>query len=165
MRTETKEVKIYQFNELSEEVQEKVYSNYRESNEFYHLSMLLKDELDYFMAKTDIKAVGDTEVLYSLSYCQGDGAMFTGKFEYNNIFITVTPSGHYYHEYMANFHFEDETGEEVEDNYEFINIYRDLCIKVKNSGYADIEHQNSEESIRDVISGNEYEFLADGTIY
>ena len=74
MRVKT--IALYEFNELSKDVQEKVINHYR--NE---LSDLLADDLKEAMIMELNNHVGglDFELAYSLNYCQGDGVSFTGS--------------------------------------------------------------------------------------
>ena len=67
---------VYKFDELSVSVQTKVIDRYR--NE---LSDLLADDLKEVMDMELNNHVGglDFELSYSLVYCQGDGASFTGS--------------------------------------------------------------------------------------
>ncbi len=44
------------------------------------------------------------------------------------------------------------------------SIYIDLCTKLKNEGYEEIEYQTSEEAIIEIFEANEYTFEADGTM-
>lgn len=75
MRTETKTINIYKFNELSEEAKERVKNNYldflSECNIFYdNICERLKADFPH----------SSLDVQYSLSYCQGDGLNIYGKF-------------------------------------------------------------------------------------
>lgn len=44
-------------------------------------------------------------------------------------------------------------------------IYLDLCRKLENTGYAEIEYQNSDEAIIETIEANDYDFTEDGKLY
>lgn len=44
-------------------------------------------------------------------------------------------------------------------------IYLDLCRKLENTGYTEIEYQNSDEAIIETIESNDYNFTIDGKIY
>ena len=67
---------VYKFDELSASVQTKVINRYRDK-----LSDLLADDLKEVMNMELDKHTGglDFELSYSLGYCQGDGASFTGS--------------------------------------------------------------------------------------
>lgn len=45
------------------------------------------------------------------------------------------------------------------------NYYIELCSKFENQGYSQIEHERSDEAIKDTIIANDYEFLASGKKY
>lgn len=74
MRTETKIIKIYKYNELSDKAKERVRADYlsdlREMNFFYD-DIINQLRNDFPNSKLNIQ--------YSLSYCQGDGANIYGK--------------------------------------------------------------------------------------
>lgn len=42
------------------------------------------------------------------------------------------------------------------------DTYMDLCHEFEKQGYADIDYQNSDESITETIEANEYDFTANG---
>ena len=69
-------IAVYKFDELSVSVQTKVIDRYRDK-----LSDLLADDLKEVMDMELDKHTGglDFELSYSLGYCQGDGASFTGS--------------------------------------------------------------------------------------
>ena len=75
MRVETKEIKIYEFDELSEDVKEEVKEKIEQriiDNRFEWL----KEELEeYLLHMCNIK---NCKLEYSFSYCQGDGCCFYG---------------------------------------------------------------------------------------
>lgn len=84
MRTITKEVKInlYKFEELSEEVQEKIKQDYttdKESNA-YIFTENVNEQLHHFFPNSEI------EVQYDFGYCQGDGLNFYGELYFKDIF-------------------------------------------------------------------------------
>ena len=69
MRTE--EITIYEFHELSEKAKQNAINNWRELDELTFLS----DEMEeYLMGDNRFK---NTDLLYSLNYCQGDGLSFS----------------------------------------------------------------------------------------
>ena len=127
MRKIEKVINVYKFNELSESAKEKALQYRMECEHDYYCEFCLKDDMmecgecllaDYFEnAKFD-------NVCYSLSYCQGDGAMIEfsiGIKDFNKKYhvfdneemryllekdiidkIEVTQSGRYCHKYAFN---------------------------------------------------------------
>lgn len=75
-----REVKIYTFDELSEEVQNKVVERYSKmwSTEMNNELEIAMDDKFYDL----VDGLSNTfELAYSLCYCQGDGVSFTGTVE------------------------------------------------------------------------------------
>lgn len=73
MRIETKEIKIYKFKELSEDVKENVKENFDSLIQNIKFDWLKEDLLEYLKSKHNIKGC---KLEYSFSYCQGDGCCF-----------------------------------------------------------------------------------------
>lgn len=71
-------VGVYEFDELSKSVQDKVIERYRDK-----LADFLNEELEDIMSWKLNNYVDnlDFELSYSLNYCQGDGVSFTGSVE------------------------------------------------------------------------------------
>ena len=72
------DVTVYEFDDLSKDVQEDVIGRYRD-----RLADLLDDDLKDIMKMefNNHKHNLNFELAYSLSYCQGDGVSFTGNIE------------------------------------------------------------------------------------
>lgn len=102
MRTETKIINIYRFDELSEEVKEKLIQQEMQSQlEFYCETYLLEDMEE--KAKELIKQYfGDKAIFintyYDLDYSQGRGAMIEFEASYCGKSFRVKQRGFYYHE-------------------------------------------------------------------
>jgi hypothetical protein len=170
----TKTIKLYEYDELSKQAQEKafrtwaqdVYDPYLPS----HLGNLVKEELDERKIKYDTDSIN---CLYSLGHCQGDGLMFEGKLypsygkgrEYT---VIVKNSGRYCHKYSRTIDMRDEEGvdadEEGRDYKDFVAMYEAICDKVRDAGYAEIEYQQSEEAFREACEANEWTFRENGTM-
>jgi len=164
---ETKTINLYEFKELGKNIQEKVLNEFRERNEHYFLNDFLKESLNNELENNNIKVIGDLELFYSLSYCQGDGLSFIGSFEYKNITITAKQgslSNFYCHSDTIDLFFEDENGEEINDDETFKNLYHSICQELEEKGYSEIEENNSDESIKEDIERNEYKFRSNGEI-
>lgn len=88
MKTITREYQLYTFDELSQEAKDKARAKYNENNEYYFLGDNMAERLHELLEENKIKDLNDTSkagtkptpVFYSLSYSQGDGAMFEGNF-------------------------------------------------------------------------------------
>ena len=171
MKKITKEYTLFTFDELSQEAKDKARTNFNADNDYMflegHITNLLGEQLDeYKITKTT-----DPKVYYSLSHCQGDGAMFEGTFSWNDYIVKIKHSGHYYHSNSKNIEIYDtaDTGEEVsagEEVYKtFEAIYKKICKYLEQQGYDFIEYEDSEENFQRLCEANEYTFLKDGTMF
>ena len=171
MRTFTTEHTVYKFDELTNEAQERALSDYRQNNDYpflademeYHLEVLL----DKYGLTYDIGIDSNPKIQYSLSYCQGDGAMFTGVVSWKSYTAIIGHSGHYYHYNSKTIDLTStKTDKEAsEQKYnEFNDIYVSLCQELEKYGYDCIEASDSEGNIIDNIIDCEYEFYADGSV-
>jgi len=184
--------KIYSFNELSNEAQQKAIEKYRNGSEIY---------LDFFndAAIEQINNSGfydDVKLQYSLGYCQGDGLSFsckriewkiieplfieflgknkekTAKLIFENCsFICKGNDGRYCFASkndidftFENYNREYQNIKEVVGNVltKIENKYLELCKQLEKQGYSEIEYQQSDEAIKETIIANEYEFTKDG---
>lgn len=161
----TIETKVYTFDELSEEAKEKAREWYHTNNDYPFLSEDMNVIAGELLKDAGIKNA-DYQVFYSLSYCQGDGAMIELTADWKAWHVVVKHSGHYYHERSTTIELtSNKTGEyapieTVEDFKE--NVYIPLCIELKKYGYECIEYEDSNESVDEVLINNEYEFTSDG---
>lgn len=177
MKTITKEYNLYNYDELSKEAQKRALNDYTRGNDYVFLSDCMNERLHELLEENNIKDTNDTskpgtrptEVMYSLSYCQGDGCMFQGVFQWKDYTVTIEHSGHYYHsnsktiEISKNWDVDydnEYVGEEVEN--EFNGIYQDICKQLEKFGYDFIEYENSEENFIEMCECNEWTFLSDG---
>ena len=168
MRTFTTEHTVYTFDELSQEAQEKVLEHFRLNEDFLFLEDNLQCQLDELLADNKITYDTQPRLNYSLSYCQGDGAMFEGTVYWKQYTVEIKQSGHYSHYnskqldiWLTNSDYED-VPEEVYN--EFNNVYVTICKQLEKSGYAEIEDTLSDENLIDNIKANEYEFTAEGIL-
>ena len=183
MRTET--IKLYKFEELSEEVQEKVIEKKYDINLHHEwwesiYEMYMQDETGFDIDK----------IYFSGFWSQGDGARNEAyqkdwsrviKLIKNgdiNIYGSFKQSGHYYHSksYSDNLDAEmtnDWYGKNysnIEDILEDIleeirEYYEDVCNKIYHSLEQGQEHYSSREAIEETIISNDYEFTEDGEQY
>jgi hypothetical protein len=160
-------INVYEFDELSEKAKEKVINDFRNNNDFPFLNEQLNEELKQQLEDNKIN-YSNLKLFYSLSYCQGDGVVFTGDFIYKDFNVYVKTTGRYNHKYTASFIIEDKaTGEEINNikiEEEFKNIFYSICDKIEKIGYSSIEYENSEEYIKESIKANEYYFRSNGEI-
>ena len=171
----TVNLKIYEFKELSKTVQEKVIKEFQQNNTFDALDFLMEERLDDLLLSSKFKA-NTTQLFYSLSYCQGDGAMFefSGTYTHNKktYNIKIKNSGRYCHEYSADFDITDENYEDLDDNKTNSKIeekikkeYREICKNLAHDGYSFMAEENSEESIITRIEDDNLFFTIDGREY
>ena len=150
METITKTFNIYEFEELSQVIQEELIKKEEENirqcdienfleEEMYNLAELLLEE--NFGEKAILK-----NVYYSLSYCQGDGAMIEFDLKYcgKDIEIRHNPHCHYYHERSF-----EIISDNLTENQE--NKLKEKIIKINEQltkyGYQYIEEDRTEEAI------------------
>jgi len=174
----TKTINLYTIDELkivNEKGYQKAIESFRNDNEYYFLSESMEEYLIELLQESKVikyDGVSDLKVYYSLSYCQGDGAMFTGLITYNykgkDYLIKIKQSGRYYHSNSKDYSTTDTEGEEVDEWQEveesFDTEYKSICEKLEQWGYDYIESEDSEENIVDTIKANEYTFTSNGTI-
>lgn len=118
----TKTIKLYKFEELSKEAQEKTVEALRDINVDYYWHTVTEWE---FKDKMKLLGYEVKEVYFSGFYSQGDGACFEGTVsiaewllahklgrKYRSLlnycrnyggYVTIKQSGHYYHEYSMTF--------------------------------------------------------------
>lgn len=175
MRTETKTIKIYKFEELSEEVKRKVIEEEERAkyeNGFYFMREDMEEELQELLKKYKLNNTNNITLYYSLNYCQGDGVCFIGDIYYKNIHFEIVKNNHHYnHKYTCtieyNYTEEEHHRAKTIEKYqqELENIYYDICDKLEKYGYDYIDYQLSDECIIEDIKMNECEFLENGEIY
>lgn len=175
MKTVTKEYTVYTYDELSKEAKEKALNKWREGNDYFFLEDCMNERLHELLEENQIQDTNDTsepgtkptQVLYSLSCCQGDGAMFEGVYIWNGYTVTIKHSGHYYHSYSKDIDITDEEGNEPETDEPlnaFESIYQNICKELEQYGYNFIEYEDSEENFIECYASELY-FLEDGTLF
>lgn len=168
----TKTISLYEHSELSKEAFKKAYENWRD-NDFddYGLRVYLDNLVQELLEKNNIKPAEDTEyakVYYSLSNCQGDGAIFEGTFDWKKYRVYIKHSGRYYHSHSASIELQevDNLGfhmdEEDKDVKSFDVIYQAICKELESAGYAYIEDMQSEAAFIESCNANEYTFRENG---
>ena len=165
----TIETVVYDFNELSKEAKEKAIQKWYETEEYPFLSEDLMEQF-YELAKENGIEYDNIQLLYSLSWSQGDGLCFTGTIRKNGINLFLTHNWRYYYAKSVLMLFtNDESGEEVDpviNNYADIlrGIYLDICSKLEKYGYKILEYRMDEEEFLEFCEENEYTFLPNRTM-
>ena len=89
MKIITREYKVYNFSELSEDAKEKVKQWYLDDDfrpcEFENI---YTEDLRYLFNNSDLK------LQFSLSYCQGDGLNIYGKLDLMDVFTAIRDTEH-----------------------------------------------------------------------
>ena len=160
-------INVYKFEELSDEVKEKVIDRFRKDNNYPFLSDDLNEELKSLLEENKIEVSSNLKLYYSLSYNQGDGVCFVGIFKWNKYYVTINHRGNYYHRNSKEIHMEP-----IDDNYDnsdndedpFSNIDDTICDKLEKFGYSIIEYESTVRYIKETIEINEFEFNDNGDI-
>lgn len=162
---QTKTYNIYTYDELTPQAQEKARDWYKDGNEYYWLGEYMNELAVELLTTAGFTNLHNPKCFYSLSYCQGDGAMIEFTGDYKGMTVTVKNSGRYSHERSTDISITDEDGEDVNDKiHEEIEetILVPLFIELKRAGYAYIEAENEDENVAESIRVNEYTFLENG---
>lgn len=182
---------LYAFNELTEQAKKRAIEYVKTILDDYFFVYDIQDDIENYIKPEFINSKGfeAENVYYSLSYSQGDGAMFEGrvnditKFTTNKraikvineygVYAKFTHKGRYYHEKSYDFTIEfpelkptqyrlKEEFDKIEQN--IIDIYEETCKEI----YKQLrDHHNaltSEESIIEFADGNGYQFNEKGHI-
>ena len=167
MRTITETFEVYTFEELSKDAKQKAREWYENGNDMPFLHMDMQEKALELLEDNGID-VDETslEVMYSLSYSQGDGAMMAFQGTWKGFNISATHHGHYSH-YNSKILVIEKDDEEVDTKIykEFNEVYVTLCKQLEKYGYDQIEYSHSEEAIKEYFKMNEIEFLANGQVY
>jgi len=163
MKTITKTIEVYEFNELSEEAKQKAISDF---NEVIDYPFLTDDLREYIHEELTEKGFIYDKItpLYSLSHSQGDGLMFESTVSKDGSTYTIKHSGRYYHERSTNITGEDGQGNEIDTKDFEENVYIPICEAVARRGYDFIEYTMSEEYMQETCDANEYTFTKKGVM-
>lgn len=164
-----KEIKLYKFKELKPEIQEKVIDNFKEEEDFYFLEEELKGELKILLDNYNIKYDDNLVLMYSLSYCQGDGVSFIGNFTYKNKNVKISlgnRSNMYCHSNTTDIYiYDDEENEDLALYEEFNDIYHKICAEIEQIGYNIIEDTLKDNNIIGDIEAIGYYFTEKGDVW
>lgn len=165
MKTITKTFDIYEFDELPQDIRQKVIEKEAENIREADIEDFLKEEMEFLATQLleenfEEKAVFQG-VYYSLSYCQGDGAMIEFDLNYcgKNVEIRHNPYCHYYHERSF-----EIISDNLTENQE--NRLKEKIIKINKQladyGYQFIEEDRTEQAIEQL---KDCMFYENGDIY
>lgn len=166
-------IKLYSFEELSDEAKKRSLEDWNKDNEVPFLSDILREYIHEELKEKGYKVLGfstsdfpSIRPFYSLGHSQGDGLMFEGIVEdkKGNVY-TIKHSGRYYHEYSKIMHGVDKNGKDVDCKKFDENVYMPICREVATRGYQEIEYQESEEYFAETCEANEYTFEENGTMH
>lgn len=164
--------KVYTIDELSDKAKEKAREWYKEQDDMPFMADEMAEMLAVLLKKHKLEC-GEPKLYYSLSYCQGDGAMFEGvvHFKYKGKEYTahVKQYGHYYHENSKTIDVDSNEGEDDEnlaDAEEYFNgVYVSICRELEKAGYSYIDDARSDECVDDILMANEYTFTSEGKYF
>ena len=160
----TKTFDVYDFDELDKEIQNKLIeqekANYSEDYCNYSLYDDMKEKAKellekYFKGKAEFK-----NIYYSLSYCQGDGAMIEFTLNYCNKIVNVKQYGNYYHErsfIIESYELSDKQEEQLKEK-----IYKMNC-ELANYGWKQIETTISDEEAKENL--RQYKYFKNGKYF
>ena len=167
MKTITKQIELYSFEELDEKAKEKAIKEEVDDlseNGLYFLSEDMQDALNQLLEENKIE--GNGKVYYSLSYSQGDGAMFEGNFIWEGLTVKIKQSGRCYNSNSKIIEIESPVNEDTtEAEKQFEDIYQSICDLLKETGYRTIEENTSEECAKENFIDQEATFTKDGKRY
>jgi len=160
-----KEIQVYTIDELTPEAQEKARQNYIADEDYPFLEEDMNYKLDELLKEEGITS-DKTKVYYSLSCCQGDGAMFEGYLKWKNYTVNIKHSGHYYHSNSKTLEILEDTEEQAEADktiYDLFEVvYYRICKELERYGYDVIETNDSMENFMENCRANDYTFTLSG---
>jgi hypothetical protein len=182
------EVKVYKFEELTKEVQQKVIDRYYKNEDYPFLNDDLRESL-----RNNEENIFDDDfnLYYSLSYSQGDGLCIKGDIDIDKIMLRLSPelkekftgkiyklyssgnTGHYSFHSINDIKWEldlsdDDDHEELEKLFEeevipeIYAIYNSLCVDLRREGYSTLEYRMS---IEEFTEFDELEYYEDGRMF
>lgn len=165
MRKETKVINIYKFEELKEDVKQKLIEReVEDQHEIYCENFLYEameekaqELLKKYFKNNNAKI---NAIYYDLSYTQGSGAMFEFDLTYYNKSVSIKQFGHYYHArsfVIDSYSLTDQQEEQLKEKT--IKMFEEL----EKYGYNLVDYRMAKDEAIDILSENEY--LEDGQIY
>lgn len=168
---QTKHIKVYEYKELTKDAQKVAYENWRSGVEHDFLEESMIDKLFTLLKKYKVTLPDNSmpKISYSLSYCQGDGAMFYGDYVWRKYTIKIKQSGRYSHsnskivDIYKDIHDNGEYNDASEKTYQdFEKVYQKICKELENYGYKCIEDAESIESFKYCCEDYKYTFTENG---
>ena len=195
MRVETVKIKLYKYEELSEEAKEKVRQSFGEDHAQSETDFLEDDFV--YQLEEKYPYFSDIKFQWSLSSCQGDGLSFSANIDIGkylqkhypkmktsvhdticNVIYNLHSNGNegrYCYASKSNIDFDtDYSGradfprlEKLIENIidDIRQEYLSICKDFEKQGYNAYENLYSDEYAKETCSSNEYEFTVDGKIY
>jgi hypothetical protein len=185
----TIEVKVYKFEELQKDVQEKVIESWYEHEDY----PLLYDDLVESLLSDDDNIFNEGFTLsYSLSGSQGDGLSIKGdiniekvmlkcskklqkqfKDKIHSIYSTGNTTNHYSYAHKRQIEFELDIPSDIDEipfyktfETEILpdiqDMYMDLCNKLEKEGYDVIEYRMDIDEFTDHAEANGYAYYSNG---
>lgn len=167
MKTITKTYNIYKFDELPQEVQQKVIEKESENLKELEIESFLKDEMEFYAEQLLSENFGDKaifkNVYYGLNYRQGDGAMIEFELTYygKNLIIQHDSNCYYYH--ANSFEIVELDKELTQKQYK--NLKEKICNinkELEKYGYEFIEEDRTDAAIEQL---KDCMFYENGDIY
>ena len=167
METITKTFNVYNFNELSKEVQEKVIKREAEGIKELEIEDFLKEEMEFYAQQLLEENFGDKaifkNVYYGLNYRQGDGTMIEFELTYygKNLIIQHDSNCYYYH--ANSFEIVELDKELTQKQYKNLKekIYN-INKELEKLGYEFIEEDRTDAAIEQL---KDCMFYENGDIY
>ncbi len=158
---------IYNYDELEGWAQKYALEKFREEDRQLSLPEDMKWEAMRLLEEAGIEAVlKDVRVLYSLGYCQGDGAIIELVGSYKGNTVKVEQFGHYSHEYSTRVDMIDPETSELLDCKGFEeNVYVPLCRELRDFGYSCIEERQKRSYIESEFKDYDVEFYSNGETF
>ena len=164
MQLISKVYEVYNFEELSEEVQNKLIEQEKENIYNNYMDLCLYDDMTFKAEELLQKYFGDkatlNHVYYSLSYCQGDGAMIEFELYYYNKLVKIHQSGFYYHSRSFTIDTYELTEKQEEQLY---NKIVKMNEELESYGWQLVGWEPEEAEAKENLKENKY--LQDGTIF
>lgn len=154
--------KVYSFKELSKAAREKAKKIWYENEDYPMLEDDLTEQLGELLKKNKIAETGETALSYSLSYSQGDGLNFTGRFTWKKHDISITHSWRYPFAAASDMIETDQEGNESDPPGKFRQLYLKICKELEKSGYAILDYRMDDNEFSDHCKANGYNFFIDG---
>lgn len=190
MKKITKTYKVYNFNELEEDIQQKIIDKWYEKEDYHFLSNDIREELNYLDKH---KIFNDVKLYYSLSNCQGDGLSFDSEIDLHKFLekiyskklktnqfdaicnyvykvYTKNTNNHYCYASKTDINFNYNIYEKykhIENLWQDIleeikDYYLEICRKLENYGYSILDYRMDFNEFSELCENNEYNFLKNG---